>query len=147
MDSALLLYARCHSTKTRPLVGVSDIVVYNNRLHTITLSIFATANRSTRPPLIMPSWIIGNRCVKASVDSYQGTLRVHVRHYYVDRTTGAHIPTKKGVALTLAEWGDLRKLQPDIDNEIKAQQSHLLSTSSPAPTNPAFQQDPLGGPG
>ena len=77
------------------------------------------------------TWNVGARCIKASVKTYQGEVRVHLRHYAEDR-----VPTKKGVALTAEEWKDVKLLIPNIDAELLSQQKTLQPAISTQPSPP-----------
>ena len=82
------------------------------------------------------TWNVGARCIKASVKTYQGEVRVHLRHYAEDR-----VPTKKGVALTAEEWQDVKLLIPNIDAELLSQQKTLQPATAPPPPPPPANDD------
>ena len=62
---------------------------------------------------------IGERETKISVTAWKGTVKVHLRKFFqssLDRRK--FYPSKQGIALTLKEWEDLKKVISDVDQVI-----------------------------
>lgn len=69
---------------------------------------------------------IGDRETKISVTTWKGTVKVHFRKFFqssFDRRI--FYPSKQGIALTLNEWEDLKKVISDVDQVIDCTQFML----------------------
>jgi len=51
------------------------------------------------------------------VRQYRGNCYVDIREYWTN--DGKQCPTKKGVALSIANWEEFKKMIPSIDEAIK----------------------------
>lgn len=47
---------------------------------------------------------------KASVSEFKGKKYVNIREYYVDKASGEERPGSKGIALSVEQWQELKKL-------------------------------------
>ena len=62
------------------------------------------------------------------VNEWQGATRIHIRNYFKNDNNQL-IPTKKGIALTVEEWQELKMYISEIDVQIA-----LLENSRSAET-------------
>ena len=81
-------------------------------------------------------WTLGQRSgensIKVVVKEYQGQVKVHIRHYFKAEEEDRWYPTKRGVALDLAEWDKFNESYIDIDTEVRRLRSkHEQVTAIP----------------
>ena len=63
---------------------------------------------------------LGTRPIYVSVELFQNTPRVHIRHYF-EPSPGVWQPTKRGVALDSQEWENFKTYIQEIDQELNHQ--------------------------
>ena len=75
-----------------------------------------------------------------SVSEWQGVTRIHIRTYFNsngDASGGELKPTKKGVALTIEEWKDLKAYIDHVDAMIAFSEDERILGK-----NPPYEQPP-----
>ncbi len=60
--------------------------------------------------------------VRIAVREFKGRILLDLRIYYQDEA-GAWLPTKKGLALTVEQWPDLREALAKVDAHLPAEPS------------------------
>ena len=82
-----------------------------------------------------------------SVSEWQGVTRIHIHTYFNNNRNagggGDLIPTKKGVALTIDEWKDLKAHIDHIDAMIAFSEDERILGKKPTsvlPTTPQLPQ-------
>ena len=68
------------------------------------------------------SWKLGERNIMVTVNKFSGERRVHIRQYFHPDSSNDLMPTKKGVALNLAEWEMLKQHVIAVDDAITEMQ-------------------------
>jgi hypothetical protein len=68
-------------------------------------------------PSLVQMFDLGNKRY-ASVREFRGKALIDVREYYLDNK-GELKPGKKGIALSTAQWAELKKKIPEIDRKLK----------------------------
>ena len=81
-----------------------------------------------------------------SVSEWQGVTRIHIRTYFNNNGNagggGDLIPTKKGVALTIDEWEDLKAHIDHIDAMIAFSEDERILGKKPTSVLPSAPQLP-----
>ena len=81
-----------------------------------------------------------------SVSEWQGVTRIHIRTYFNNNENAAGggdlIPTKKGVALTIDEWKDLKAHIDHIDAMIAFSEDERILGKRPTSVLPPAPQLP-----
>ena len=78
-----------------------------------------------------------------SVSEWQGVTRIHIRTYFNSNGgAGDLIPTKKGVALTIEEWKDLKAHMDHIDAMIAFSEDDRILGKNPANDLPPAPRPP-----
>eukprot|EP01035_Chromulina_nebulosa_P024463 gene24463-31858_t len=58
---------------------------------------------------------------KVTVSDFKGTTLVQIREYYTDKVSGEEKPGKKGIALSLGQYNNLKSIIKDIDAALNAE--------------------------
>ena len=87
-------------------------------------------------------WRLDTGEVHASVRSYKGVTKVHLRNFKLVEP-GEWIPTVKGVTLSWGEWEHLKSLVQTIDLEFRKRLSQRVETRvSQPPQSHGFGEIP-----
>ena len=76
-----------------------------------------------------------------SVSEWQGVTRIHIRTYFNSNGdagggSGELVPTKKGVALTIEEWKDLKAYIDHVDTMIAFSEDERILGKNPTHERP-----------
>ena len=64
------------------------------------------------------SWSLGTRNILMTVNEFAGETRVHIRQYFSPDNKKL-VPTKKGIAMSMAEWQALKEHLQDVDSVLE----------------------------
>ena len=89
-----------------------------------------------------PMWKLGSRPIFATVSTYKGVNKVHLRHYKLS-AEGLWLPSKTGVALNSDEWENFKSLIDTIDLEYRRVNSQKIETIPILDINMIQQKDDM----
>lgn len=83
---------------------------------------------------------IGNRNIRFYAQPFNGVMRVHIRRF-----SNQDRPTQTGVALTLAEWSELKALinciDEDVERQLNRRQTQYQRQNANQAVDPEFDAD------
>lgn len=77
-------------------------------------------------------WVLGGRGIYASVNTFKGDTKIHLRKYAKSPEDGTIHPTKTGITLNPSEWATLLDCMSIIDGEVKRLETTKTTREGPS---------------